>query len=71
MDNNQGRRVNSAYWGDEQGTPIEIRGVLSYEYGFHGDHAEMWLIDECDGVEVARYNTRYLAQIVWDETDVK
>lgn len=32
---------------------------------YHGDRDEFWVVEEFKGVEVARYNTRFIDMISW------
>ena len=70
MEQHQGDEIRRYTWIEDNQLQLAefptkqgLRAYLSYE--FHGDHAEIWVVEMKDGQEVARSNTRYLETIIW------
>ena len=42
-------------------------GQLSFHEQNLGDHGELWVLKIKDGVEISRFNARYIETIVWAE----
>jgi len=40
---------------------------LYYLTEYHGDHSENWVIEEENGREVARHNTKFITSIEWSD----
>jgi hypothetical protein len=40
--------------------------TLEYESEYHGDHSENWIIAKVNGIEVSRYNTKFIQEIGWE-----
>lgn len=39
--------------------------LLRWHEDYHGDHDVAWVVQIEDGVEIARFNPRYIESIVW------
>jgi hypothetical protein len=67
---NHGRSIASIHFPDDgktnpnycAGPSRELRYIVEY----HGDHEVGWVIELRDGLEVARFNARFIQSIVWD-----
>ena len=64
-----GRMVERIWWnganGDESAAPGEHQHMVTLNE-YHGEYDVDWvLLVDGNGHEMARYNTRYLASIVW------
>lgn len=69
--NNPDREILKITWPSEDGNPFVMavgteecdRLVLRKE--FHGDRDDDWILQLKNGVELARYNPRYIEAIMW------
>lgn len=67
-----GKKIKSVWWPDTEtahGVNLTADGnlTLHLEWRFHGTWDESWIIECLDGVEVARYNPRFIESIIWEE----
>lgn len=68
-----GKKIEAVCWPDSENKSGEILpsgnryGELTLSATHHGDRDEFWIIQTKDGKEIARYNTKYVESIVWEE----
>lgn len=73
MRGNDNRKIAWVFWPDtenEQGRYVQSggeSGQLMMINEYHGDHDEDWIVQIKDGVEIARYNPRFVESITWAE----
>ena len=54
-------QIEAPYYKDDN------KKKLYYLTEYYGDHSENWVIEENEGKEVARHNTKFIATIEWSE----
>lgn len=72
LDEMDGRKIKSLSWIDlEHGFDGTIEfakagetAILSSEY--YGDHRELWAVISKDGLEIRRYNMRFVDTVTWE-----
>ena len=64
-----GSRVKRIFFSDTDGGSISAsdKNALIFQYCFHGDHAETWVVQYDGETETARHNCKYLSTIEWWE----
>lgn len=66
-----GRKVSHICWilgadSIEEIARSDERGQLELVASYHGDHDEFWITKIKDGVEIRRFNCKYLSYIEWE-----
>lgn len=67
---NNGRAVSEIIFERAVSIKASDTQTLTYLVEYHGDRDELWVLVKQHGVETARWNTRYIAAIVWEEDDL-
>ncbi|MDY6895258.1 MAG: hypothetical protein SVO01_07595 [Thermotogota bacterium] len=65
-----GKEIREVWWPDsrnEHGRHIKSNGYISISLNvtFCGDRTEAWIVEICNGEEIARHNPRYVESILW------
>lgn len=64
-DTHHGKAIQSLYSDDDKWFVSAGADTLTAEYQYCGDHEIWWAVRRAAGVEVTRYNLRYVQSIHW------
>jgi hypothetical protein len=64
---NENRKIKAIYFpnGNRMLSKPEMQLMMTND--FHGEHDEDWIVALSNGVEISRYNPRFVESIDWDE----
>lgn len=60
-----GKKAKRVWFVDEESLTATDSRMLIFTINYHGDRDECWIVQQENGVEVARHNCKYIATIEW------